>query len=75
MVDYSSLHLHLAADPGDNLHFGLACRQARADGIENVDIPSVCDDVPVARSKGADGRRALASTILGMTFYGFVVSF
>jgi len=75
MVDYSSLHLHLAADTGDNLHFGLACQQARADGIENVDIPSVCDDVPVARSKGADGRRALASTILGMTFYGFVVSF
>jgi len=52
------------------LHFGLACQQARADGIENVDILPVCDDVSVARSKGAlVGRRALAGTILGMSTY------
>jgi dihydroxyacetone kinase len=58
------------SDTGDNLHFGLACQQARADGIENVDILPVCDDVSVARSKGAlVGRRALAGTILGMTVY------
>ena len=75
MVDYSSSHLRLAADMGDNLHFGLACQQARADGIENVDILPVCHDVPVARSKAVVGRRALAGTILGMTFYGFVASF
>ncbi|KDR72886.1 hypothetical protein GALMADRAFT_252217 [Galerina marginata CBS 339.88] len=50
---------------GDNLHFGLACQQARADGIQNVDILPVGDDVSVGRSKGAlVGRRALAGTIL-----------
>jgi hypothetical protein len=52
------------------LHFGLACQQARADGIENVDILPVCDDVSVARSKGAlVGRRVLAGTTLGMSIY------
>ena len=65
-----------ASDTGDNLHFGLACQQARADGIENVDILPVCDDVSVGRSKGAlVGRRALAGTILGMTTCSFTPSF
>ena len=73
MVDYSRSHL---AETGDNLHFGLACHQARADGIEKVDILPVCDDVSLARSKGAVvGRRTLAATILGVTFYGLVPSF
>ncbi|KAH8826708.1 Dak1 domain-containing protein [Flagelloscypha sp. PMI_526] len=50
---------------GDNLHFGLACQQARADGNPNVAILPVCDDVSVGRTKGAlVGRRALAGTIL-----------
>ncbi|KAG7442219.1 dihydroxyacetone kinase [Guyanagaster necrorhizus] len=50
---------------GDNLHFGLACQQARANGIDNVAILPVCDDVSVGRTKGAlVGRRAMAGTIL-----------
>ncbi|KAF8151786.1 Dak1 domain-containing protein [Crassisporium funariophilum] len=56
---------------GDNLHFGLACQQARADGISNVDILPVGDDVSVGRTKGAlVGRRALAGTILVCKFLG-----
>lgn len=50
---------------GDNLHFGLACQQARANGIDNIAILPVCDDVSVGRTKGAlVGRRAMAGTIL-----------
>ena len=55
-----------ATDTGDNLHFGLACQQARADGAQNVDILPVGDDFSVGRTKGAlVGRRALAGTIFG----------
>ncbi|KAH8826715.1 hypothetical protein DL96DRAFT_1801441 [Flagelloscypha sp. PMI_526] len=44
----------------DNLHFGLACQQACADGNPNVAILPICDDVSVGRTKGAlVGRRAL----------------
>ncbi|KAL1665340.1 Dak1 domain-containing protein [Schizophyllum commune] len=50
---------------GDNLHFGLACQQARADGISNIAILPVGDDVSVGRTKGAlVGRRAMAGTML-----------
>ncbi|KIY72772.1 Dak1-domain-containing protein, partial [Cylindrobasidium torrendii FP15055 ss-10] len=50
---------------GDNLHFGLAAQQARANGTDNVAILPVCDDVSVGRSKGAlVGRRAMSGTIL-----------
>ncbi|THU79797.1 Dak1-domain-containing protein [Dendrothele bispora CBS 962.96] len=50
---------------GDNLHFGLACQQARADGIQNIAILPVGDDVSVGRTKGAlVGRRAMAGTML-----------
>ncbi|KAJ1553578.1 hypothetical protein HK405_007504 [Cladochytrium tenue] len=50
---------------GDNLHFGLACQQARAAGIPNVGIVLVTDDVAVTRSKGElVGRRALAGCIV-----------
>jgi dihydroxyacetone kinase len=76
MVDYSSLHLRLSVDTSNNLHFGLACQQARADGLGNVNILPVCDDVSMARSEGVlAGRRALAGTILGITFHGFVAWF
>lgn len=51
---------------GDNLHFGLAAQQARADGIKNIDILPVTDDVSVGRKGGGlVGRRALAGTVLG----------
>ena len=64
--DFVFLMLFRLPDTGDNLHFGLACQQARADGLQNVDILPVGDDVSVGRSKGAlVGRRALAGTILG----------
>lgn len=54
-------------DTGDNLHFGLAAQQARADGLLNIGILPVGDDVSVGRTKGKlVGRRALAGTILGM---------
>ena len=67
--------LNPASDTGDNLHFGHACQQARADGIENVDILPVCDDVSVARLKGAlVGRPALAGTILGVTAYSILAA-
>ncbi|KAJ6590569.1 Dak1 domain-containing protein [Mycena vulgaris] len=50
---------------GDNLHFGLACQQARANGLSNIAILPVGDDVSVGRTKGAlVGRRAMAGTIL-----------
>ncbi|KAJ7641469.1 Dak1 domain-containing protein [Roridomyces roridus] len=50
---------------GDNLHFGLACQQARANGLEKIAILPVGDDVSVGRTKGAlVGRRAMAGTIL-----------
>ena len=39
------LSLHRVADAGDSLYFGLACQQARADGIENANILPVGDDV------------------------------
>ena len=61
------IQAHPCTDTGDNLHFGLAANQARADGIPNVGILPVGDDVSVGRTKGAlVGRRALACTILGM---------
>ncbi|KAJ7675427.1 hypothetical protein B0H17DRAFT_1080731 [Mycena rosella] len=45
---------------GDNLHFGLACQQARANGLSNIAILPVGDDVSVGRTKGAlVGRRAM----------------
>ncbi len=40
---------------GDNLHFGLACQQARANGIDNIAILPVCDDVSVGRDEGCAG--------------------
>ncbi|KAK7446302.1 hypothetical protein VKT23_014508 [Stygiomarasmius scandens] len=50
---------------GDNLHFGLACQQARADGIQNIAILPVGDDVSVGKTQGAlVGRRAMAGTML-----------
>ena len=50
---------------GDNLHFGLACQQARADG-HRVEVVPVCDDVSVGRKAGGlVGRRAVAGTMLG----------
>lgn len=52
---------------GDNLHFGLAAQQARANGVRNIDILPVTDDVSVGRKGGGlVGRRALAGTVLGM---------
>jgi dihydroxyacetone kinase len=48
----------------------LAFPVGRLDGSENADIFPVCDDVSVARLKGAlVGRRALVGTILGMTIF------
>ncbi|KAI9353208.1 Dak1-domain-containing protein [Zopfochytrium polystomum] len=50
---------------GDNLHFGLACQQARASGIDNIAMVMVTDDVAVTRSRGElVGRRALAGCIV-----------
>lgn len=53
---------------GDNLHFGLAMQQARADGMQNVEMIPVGDDCSVGRKAGGlVGRRALAGTILGLS--------
>lgn len=49
----------------DNLHFGLACQQARADGLKNIEMVPVGDDVSVGRETGGlVGRRALAGVML-----------
>lgn len=50
---------------GDNLHFGLARQKALADGIKNVGMVIVSDDVAVEQKPGSMvGRRALSGTIL-----------
>ncbi|WOO82040.1 Dihydroxyacetone kinase [Vanrija pseudolonga] len=50
---------------GDNLHFGLAKLMAQSQGIENVEIVVVGDDVSVPHSRGKMvGRRCLAGVIL-----------
>ncbi|BEI92353.1 uncharacterized protein CcaverHIS019_0411730 [Cutaneotrichosporon cavernicola] len=50
---------------GDNLHFGLARLMAQGQGIENVELVVVGDDVSVPHSQGKMvGRRCLAGIIL-----------
>ncbi|KAL7422835.1 hypothetical protein Q5752_002131 [Cryptotrichosporon argae] len=50
---------------GDNLHFGLARLMAHGQGIENVELVVVGDDVSVPRSRGKMvGRRCLAGITL-----------
>ncbi|KAF9039619.1 Dak1-domain-containing protein [Hymenopellis radicata] len=45
--------------------------QARANGIDNIAILPICDDVSVGRTKGAlVGRRAMAGTILACKLLG-----
>lgn len=51
---------------GDCLHFGLATQQARAQGVKNIDMIMVTDDVAIPRSAGKlVGRRAIGGTTLG----------
>lgn len=55
----------LTPDTGDNLHFGLARLMAHGQGIENVELVVVGDDVSVPHSRGKMvGRRCLAGIIL-----------
>ena len=55
-------------DTGDNLHFGLARLMAHGQGIKNVELVVVGDDVSVPRSRGEMvGRRCLAGITLGKT--------
>ncbi|KAK8850558.1 dihydroxyacetone kinase [Kwoniella newhampshirensis] len=50
---------------GDNLHFGLARLMAQSEGIKNVELVVVGDDVSVPRSRGnMVGRRCLAGITL-----------
>lgn len=58
--------LALTPDTGDNLHFGLARLMAQAQGIPNVELVVVGDDVSVPRSRGKMvGRRCLAGITMG----------
>ncbi|ORX40992.1 Dak1 domain-domain-containing protein [Kockovaella imperatae] len=50
---------------GDNLHFGLARLMAQSQGLKNVELVVVGDDVSVPRSRGnMVGRRCLAGITL-----------
>ncbi|OZJ04492.1 hypothetical protein BZG36_02667 [Bifiguratus adelaidae] len=61
---------------GDNLHFGLACQKARADGIENIGMIVVADDVAVEQKPGSMvGRRALSGIILVCKILGAASEF
>lgn len=56
----------LTPDTGDNLHFGLARLMAQSQGIPNVELVVVGDDVSVPRSRGKMvGRRCLAGITMG----------
>ncbi len=58
-------------DTGDNLHFGLARLMAQSQGMENVELVVVGDDVSVPRSRGKMvGRRCLAGITLILKIMG-----